>query len=65
MTGLPMSFSEDQAEAWDRVADQLRGMGIDLDQTTLTPAVEGKACWPSSARPGPARQCFWPAFTRR
>jgi exodeoxyribonuclease-5 len=40
MPALP--FSDDQAEAWDRVADQLRGMGIDLNDATLTPPMEGK-----------------------
>ena len=29
-------FSDDQAEAWDRVADQLRGMGVDIVEGTLT-----------------------------
>ncbi len=36
-------FSDDQAEAYDRVADQLRGMGIDLAKGTVVPAVEGKS----------------------
>ncbi|MFN4172481.1 MAG: ATP-dependent RecD-like DNA helicase [Pseudorhodobacter sp.] len=38
-----LTFSDDQAEAWDRLADQLRGMGIDLDDASLTPGTEGKA----------------------
>ncbi len=38
-----LSFSDDQAEAYDRVADQLRGMGVDLENATLTPMAEGKA----------------------
>jgi len=38
-----LTFSDDQAEAWDRLADQLRGMGIDLDDANLTPGAEGKA----------------------
>ena len=38
-----LPFSDDQAEAWDRVADQLRGMGIDLHDGTLVPAMEGKS----------------------
>ncbi|MFN3825351.1 MAG: ATP-dependent RecD-like DNA helicase [Pseudorhodobacter sp.] len=38
-----LTFSDDQAEAWDRLADQLRGMGIDLDDASLTPGAEGKA----------------------
>lgn len=36
-------FSDDQAEAYDRVADQLRGMGIDLHEGVLSPAAEGKS----------------------
>lgn len=36
-------FSDDQAEAWDRVADQLRGMGVDIVEGALTPAAEGKS----------------------
>jgi exodeoxyribonuclease V len=38
-----LTFSEDQAEAWDRVAQGLRGMGIDIDDAALGPAAEGKA----------------------
>ena len=38
-----LTFSDDQAEAWDRVADQLRGMGVDLLEGSLTPATEGKS----------------------
>ncbi|MDP4034091.1 MAG: AAA family ATPase [Pseudorhodobacter sp.] len=38
-----LPFSEDQAEAFDRVADALRGMGIDLTEDGLTPGAEGKA----------------------
>ncbi|MGB3280830.1 MAG: AAA family ATPase, partial [Pseudorhodobacter sp.] len=43
MADTSITFSDDQAEAWDRLADQLRGMGIDLDDASLTPASEGKA----------------------
>ncbi|WP_091302216.1 AAA family ATPase [Gemmobacter aquatilis] len=43
MQNAPLPFSDDQAEAWDRVSDQLRGMGIDLHEGTLVPAVEGKS----------------------
>ncbi|SNX69473.1 exodeoxyribonuclease-5 [Cereibacter ovatus] len=38
-----LAFSDDQAEAYDRVADQLRGMGVDLASNTLGTAVEGKS----------------------
>ncbi|MBU2962061.1 AAA family ATPase [Citreicella sp. C3M06] len=37
-----VTFSEDQAEAWDRVADMLRGAGVDLDDGTAEPAIEGR-----------------------
>ncbi len=36
-------LSEDQAEAWDRLAHQLAGMGVDLHDGMLTPQAEGKA----------------------
>jgi exodeoxyribonuclease V len=35
-------FSEDQAEAWDRVADALRGAGVDVDDGSTAPAPEGR-----------------------
>ncbi len=38
-----LTFSDDQAEAWDRVADQLRGMGVDLLEGTMVPPIEGKS----------------------
>ncbi|MCP3971853.1 MAG: AAA family ATPase [Rhodobacteraceae bacterium] len=38
-----VQFSEDQAEAHDRVAELLRGAGVDIDEGLLTPAAEGKA----------------------
>ena len=38
-----LTFSDDQAEAYDRVAATLLGMGIDLGDGTLTPRAEGKA----------------------
>ena len=34
-------LSDDQAEAWDRVADMLRGAGIDVDNAALTPDAPG------------------------
>lgn len=37
-----LTFSDDQAEAWDRLSDQFRGMGIDIDEAILTPGAEGK-----------------------
>lgn len=40
---LALTFSDDQAEAFDRLADVLAGMGIDLAQGALTPRVEGKS----------------------
>ncbi|MGC9418581.1 MAG: ATP-dependent DNA helicase [Rhodovulum sp.] len=35
-------FSDDQAEAHDRVAEMLRGVGVDIDAGALTPRMEGK-----------------------
>ena len=43
MTSDALTFSDDQAEAYDRVAAELFGMGIDLGEATLTPRAEGKA----------------------
>ncbi|MBV0912999.1 ATP-dependent DNA helicase [Anianabacter salinae] len=37
------TFSDDQAEAFDRVTEMLRGHGVDLDEGILTPMTEGKA----------------------
>ncbi|THD84858.1 ATPase [Aliigemmobacter aestuarii] len=37
-----LTFSDDQAEAWDRVADLLRRNGVDLLEAALTPPTEGK-----------------------
>ena len=43
MTSDVMTFSDDQAEAYDRVAAELFGMGIDLAESALTPRAAGKA----------------------
>ena len=43
MTMDIMTFSDDQAEAYDRVAAELFGMGIDLAEAALTPRAEGKS----------------------
>ncbi|MBS0564115.1 MAG: AAA family ATPase [Proteobacteria bacterium] len=32
-----LNFSDDQAEAWDRVAEMLRGAGVDLDAGAILP----------------------------
>lgn len=37
-----LEFSEDQAEAWDRLADVLRAAGVDPDDGTLSPEAPGK-----------------------
>lgn len=42
MTLPALTFSEDQAEAWDRVADMLAGAGVDLLEGTTLPMAEGK-----------------------
>ncbi len=38
-----IQFSEDQAEAFDRVAELLRGAGVDIEAGQLTPLAEGKS----------------------
>ena len=43
MQAPAITFSDDQAEAWDRVAEQLRGMGVDIVDGLLTEATEGKS----------------------
>ena len=35
-------FSQDQAEAYDRVTDLLRSVGVDLEESLLTPDAEGR-----------------------
>ncbi|MBV7377761.1 ATP-dependent DNA helicase [Maritimibacter dapengensis] len=37
-----LKLSDDQAEAHDRVAELLRGAGVDIDEGHLTPRAEGK-----------------------
>lgn len=38
-----LSFSDDQAEAWDRLAEVLRAAGVDPDDGILTPDAPGRA----------------------
>ncbi len=43
MTVLPsLTFSEDQAEAHDRLAEVLRGVGVDIDNGVVTPRSDGR-----------------------
>lgn len=42
MTETALTYSPDQAEAHDRIAEALRGVGVDLDNGALTPPREGK-----------------------
>lgn len=43
MSTVPaLTFSDDQAQAWDRVAETLKGAGIDLVDGTTLPPVEGR-----------------------
>ncbi|MGR3822630.1 ATP-dependent DNA helicase [Salipiger marinus] len=42
-TAAALRFSEDQAEAWDRVAAMLREAGVDPDEGTTQPAQEGRS----------------------
>jgi exodeoxyribonuclease-5 len=41
MTALPVAFSDEQAEAHDRIAEALRVMGVDIDEGSTTPMTEG------------------------
>ncbi|WP_166417016.1 ATP-dependent DNA helicase [Cochlodiniinecator piscidefendens] len=43
MTLPTIQFSEDQAEAYDRVADVLRASGVDLNDSLLMPMADGKS----------------------
>ena len=43
MTLPAVTFSEDQAEAFNRIAGALRGVGVDLEDGILTPPTEGAA----------------------
>ncbi|MYM57045.1 ATP-dependent DNA helicase [Thalassovita mangrovi] len=43
MTVPALQFSHDQAEAYDRIAEALRSVGVDLAEGILTPPMEGKA----------------------
>ncbi|SLN22369.1 ATP-dependent RecD-like DNA helicase [Roseovarius litorisediminis] len=42
MSATAISYSDDQAEAHDRIAEALRGAGIDLDEGLLTPPRDDK-----------------------
>ena len=42
MTAHAPPFSDDQAQAHDRIAEALRGLGVDIDRETLSPAAPGK-----------------------
>ncbi len=43
MTQTPVTFSDDQASAFDSISDMLRGIGVDLDEGLVLPAREGAA----------------------
>ena len=43
MQARQITYSDDQAEAHDRVADLLRGAGVDIEAGELAPAPEGKS----------------------
>jgi exodeoxyribonuclease-5 len=42
MSAPALSFSEDQASAFDSISEMLQKVGVDLDDSILTPRVEGK-----------------------
>ena len=61
VTAPAIAFSDDQAQAHDRIAEALRGIGVDLDNETLTPAAEGPArVMAVVARRVRERRCCWP-----
>lgn len=43
MSETTLTFSPDQAEAHDRIAEMLRAVGVDLDEGSLCPPREGKS----------------------
>ena len=43
MAGAAVTFSDDQAAAFDALAEAMRKVGVDLEAETLLPAAEGKA----------------------
>ena len=43
MSAQSLAFSDEQAEAHDRIAESLRGHGVDIDRGTITPMAEGKS----------------------
>jgi exodeoxyribonuclease-5 len=43
MTLPAQTLSDDQAEAWDRLSEALRGAGVDLENGTLAPPREGRS----------------------
>lgn len=43
MTRTDLVLSDDQAQAWDRLAAEFAAQGVDLADGILTPAVEGKS----------------------
>ena len=42
MTLPTITYSDDQAEAFDRVTEVLRDAGVDLENSVLTPLSDGK-----------------------
>jgi len=42
MTAPALAYSDDQAQAHDRIAEALREMGVDIENDSLTPMAEGK-----------------------
>ena len=43
MSSQALQFSHDQADAYDQIAEVLRTMGVDLDDSLLTPPRDGKS----------------------
>ena len=44
MTAPSLTYSDDQAEAWDRIATELKAQGVDIDDGLLAAPAKGDTC---------------------
>lgn len=59
-----LSFSDDQAEAWDRLAEVLRAAGVDVDAGTATPAEARPAVLAVVGKAGSGKTMLLASLTR-
>ncbi|PPB80581.1 exodeoxyribonuclease-5 [Albidovulum inexpectatum] len=65
MTASEITFSDDQAEAWDRVADLLSRAGVDLlDGTTTPPRAAGSGVLAVTGKAGSGKTMLLAQLTR-